>query len=173
MKSLKSPKIFIVEDDPFYQETIRNELLVSDYVFVEAYSNGQECIDNLNLNPDIILLDYNLGEDMNGIEVLKKIKKINPSIEVIMLSAQERMKVAVNSIQFGAFDYVIKTDLAMRRIVDLVNRICKWNQLIYENKMNKIYQRAITAGIGVFCAAVFILSYIYPEYFDWNLKQGH
>ena len=110
---------------------------------------------------------------MNGIEVLKKIKKINPSIEVIMLSAQERMKVAVNSIQFGAFDYVIKTDLAMRRIVDLVNRICKWNQLIYENKMNKIYQRAITAGIGVFCAAVFILSYIYPEYFDWNLKQGH
>ena len=173
MKSLKSPKIFIVEDDPFYQEIIRNELLVSDYVFVEAYSNGQECIDNLNLNPDIILLDYNLGEDMNGIEVLKKIKKINPSIEVIMLSAQERMKVAVNSIQFGAFDYVIKTDLAMRRIVDLVNRICKWNQLIYENKMNKIYQRAITAGIGVFCAAVFILSYIYPEYFDWNLKQGH
>ncbi|NQY10523.1 MAG: response regulator [Flavobacteriales bacterium] len=166
MKSLKSPKIFIVEDDPFYQEIIRNELLVSDYVFVEAYSNGQECIDNLNLNPDIILLDYNLGEDMNGIEVLKKIKKINPSIEVIMLSAQERMKVAVNSIQFGAFDYVIKTDLAMRRIVDLVNRICKWNQLIYENKMNKIYQRAITAGIGVFCAAVFILSYIYPEYFD-------
>ena len=173
MKSLKSPKIFIVEDDPFYQEIIRNELLVSDYVFVEASSNGQECIDNLNLNPDIILLDYNLGEDMNGIEVLKKIKKINPSIEVIMLSAQERMKVAVNSIQFGAFDYVIKTDLAMRRIVDLVNRICKWNQLIYENKMNKIYQRAITAGIGVFCAAVFILSYIYPEYFDWNLKQGH
>ena len=173
MKSLKSPKIFIVEDDPFYQEIIRNELLVSDYVFVEAYSNGQECIDNLNLNPDIILLDYNLGEDMNGIEVLKKIKKINPSIEVIMLSAQERMKVALNSIQFGAFDYVIKTDLAMRRIVDLVIRICKWNQLIYENKMNKIYQRAITAGIGVFCAAVFILSYIYPEYFDWNLKQGH
>ncbi|MCR4292643.1 MAG: response regulator [Candidatus Kuenenia sp.] len=58
-------------------------------------------------SPGLLLLDINLP-DINGIEVLKQIKLLNKEIPVIIVSAQEDVKLAVDAIKLGAYDYIKK-----------------------------------------------------------------
>jgi len=133
----KLPKIFIVEDNVFYASLLKNEIVKNKLGKVESFSSGESFLENLFKMPDIVLLDYNL-ESMNGIEVLKNIKSINPNIQVIFLSAQEKMNVAITSLKYGAYDYVEKNDVAFKRINALINRILKFNQIVDEQKQFKL-----------------------------------
>lgn len=156
MKNLH--KIFIVEDGAFYANLLKNELIKNRLGEVEFFSSGESFMDNLFKMPDIVLLDHNLGS-MQGVDILKKIKSINPNIQVIILSAQEKMGVAITSLKYGAYDYVEKNDFALNRVVRLIKRILKFNQLIEEQKHFKTAKIAFTAAI----AAIFFLA-IYTQF---------
>jgi DNA-binding NtrC family response regulator len=156
MNSAKTPTIFIVEDDRFYGEIIKNELEQNNYTQVELHTSGDECINNLYKMPDIILLDYHLEGSLNGIEVLKKIKAFNPDAQVIMLSGQEELNVAVNSLKYGAFDYVVKKDGALAEMVALLEKIASWNAVIDKEKSLKkkkvLMTLSATIILGLFLA---------------------
>ncbi len=100
-------KIFIVEDDPLYVKIVRYVAEMDSECEVFVFTNGKECLDNLHLNPTIISLDYSLP-DMNGEEVIKKIKAYNKEIDVIILSGQKDISVAVTLLRNGAYDYIEK-----------------------------------------------------------------
>ena len=134
MKNLQ--KIFIVEDDTFYAGLLKNEIVKNRLGEVESYSTGESFMNNLFKMPDIVLLDHNLGS-MQGVEILKKIKSLNPNIQVIILSAQDKMKVAITSLKFGAYDYVEKNDFAFDRIKALIKSIAKLNKIVKEQKCLK------------------------------------
>jgi DNA-binding NtrC family response regulator len=55
---------------------------------------------------------------------------------VILLSAQEKMRVAITSLKYGAYDYVEKNDFAFNRIKDLIKRISKFNQILEGEKQS-------------------------------------
>jgi two-component system response regulator AtoC len=74
---------------------------------VKTFSLGKETLDSLADNPDLVLLDIMLP-DINGNDVLRKIKSINPHLPVIMLSAQGNIEVALDSLKLGAYDYFPK-----------------------------------------------------------------
>lgn len=137
MNSVTTPSIFIVEDDSFYGEIIKNELEQNDYTQIELHTSGEDCINNLYKMPNIVLLDYQLEGTYNGIEVLKKIKAFNPDIQVIMLSGQDQLEIAVNCLKYGAFDYVVKTDGALTQMISLLQKIEKWNEIIAKKKSAK------------------------------------
>jgi|TARA_B110000093_G_scaffold16193_1_gene14977 DNA-binding NtrC family response regulator len=134
MKNLQ--RIFIVEDDTFYAGLLKNEIVKNRLGEVESYSTGESFMNNLFKMPDIVLLDHNLGS-MQGVEILKKIKSLNPNIQVIILSAQDKMKVAITSLKFGAYDYVEKNDFAFDRIKALIKSIAKLNKIVKEQKCLK------------------------------------
>ena len=96
-------KIFVVEDDPFYGEMLKYHISLNPDYVVEKFENGKECIDNLYKNPAVISLDYSLP-DMSGLEVLKKVKKHNTEIPVIIVSGQEDVSTAVKLLKEGAYD---------------------------------------------------------------------
>ncbi len=96
MKNL--PKIFIVEDDAFYASLLTNEIIKNRLGDVESFSSGESFMENLFKMPDIVLLDHNLGS-MQGVEILKKIKSINPNIQVILLSAKDKIRIAISSLK--------------------------------------------------------------------------
>ena len=73
----------------------------------KTFINGTDAINSLSDDPDLILLDIMLP-DINGNEVLNRIKLKNPQVPVIMLSAQGSVEVALESIRLGAFDYFPK-----------------------------------------------------------------
>ena len=151
------PKIFIVEDDIFYSGLIKNEIVKNSLGEVESFSSGETFMNNLFKMPDIVLLDHNLGS-MKGVDILKKIKSLNPNIQVIILSAQVKMKVAITSLKFGAYDYVEKNDFAFDRIKALIKNITKFNQIVKEQKRLKIAKTIFTALV-----TTLILSAIYLE----------
>ena len=136
------PKIFIVEDDVFYANLLKKEIIKNRLGNVETYYTGEDFFDNLYKMPDMVLLDHNLG-GMNGVAVLKKIKAISPKVQVIFLSAQEKIHVAITSLKFGAFDYVEKNKTAFRRIKALIRRIGKFNQIAEENKQFNIVKTGL------------------------------
>lgn len=122
MKFNKNYKLFIVDDDPIYSEFITTILNQAGYKGISAFETENKVMDNLYQAPDVIFLDYFL-ENTNGLDVLRKIKATNPDIHVVFLSSQEKIEIAVNSLKFGALDYIMKNDEAKRRIISSMNRI--------------------------------------------------
>ncbi|MCY7409196.1 MAG: response regulator, partial [Chitinophagales bacterium] len=100
-------------------------------------------IANLKQNPDVIILDYHLdGIDknaMNGIETLDEIKSIDPEIPVVMLSAQDKIDVAVNCMHHLAFDYVVKSETAFLRLQRIIDTIFRYQK--FEKELNWYMER--------------------------------
>lgn len=153
----KLPKVFIVEDDAFYASLLENEIVKNSIGKVEVYHSGEKFLDNLFKMPDVVLLDHNLGS-MKGIDVLKEIKSISPNIQVIFLSAQEKLQVAITSLKYGAYDYVEKNDSTLTRVVSIIKRIAKFNQIIEEKKQQKKMKASLLVTLGTIISLV---TYIY------------
>jgi two-component system OmpR family response regulator len=130
MKSENAYHVYLVDDDTMFLNTLEHTLKQpSENKFdLQSFISGEECLAKVQVSPpDIVVLDYNLdsnsGNAMNGIKVLNKIKAMNRNIQVIMLSSQEKLEVAVNCIKSGAYDYVIKNESASVRLrhgIDLI-----------------------------------------------------
>ena len=87
-------KIFAVEDDPTYRKFLEYVLGLNPDFEVKFFNSGNDCIKHLHLKPSIVALDYTLP-DMSGEDVLKKVLSFNPSIQVIIVSGQEKIGTAV------------------------------------------------------------------------------
>lgn len=115
-------KFFIVDDDIFCANVYEQYLANLNYTDITYFSNGNDCLNNLDQNPDIIFLDHNM-EDLTGFEVLRKIKRYNPNIYIVMISGQDNIKTAVDALKYGAFDYVIKDSSVCETITRIINKI--------------------------------------------------
>ena len=98
--------LYVVDDE----ETIRESLsmaLEGEYT-VKTFPEGKGAVKGIQDDPpDLVLLDIGLP-DMSGIEVLKKIKSIDPHIVVIMITAYEATETVISAMKCGAYDYVVK-----------------------------------------------------------------
>lgn len=117
-------KIFAVEDDPTYRKFLEYILSLNPDFEVQFFTSGNECIKNLHLKPSIIALDYTLP-DMSGEEVLKKVLNFNPSIQVIIVSGQEKIGTAVKLLKLGAYDYIIKNEDTKDLLLNAINNARK------------------------------------------------
>ena len=133
MNSKNKIKVFVVDDDAIYLKLVEIEFLQYPDFKLETYSTGQICIENLSHAPDLIILDYHLdGIDknaMNGIQTLDAIKAINPGIPVVMLSAQDKIEVAINCMHHKAFDYIVKNETAFLRLQKVITTILDTQKL--------------------------------------------
>src|SRR6266849_4878776 len=100
------PMILIVDDDPGIRESFRL-ILEEHYELVEA-GDGRQAIEIVRTSEvDLVLLDIRLPE-MDGIEVLERIKAIDEQVEVILVTAVKTVRTAVAAMKLGAFDYLTK-----------------------------------------------------------------
>ena len=98
--------VLVVDDDPGVRESYRL-ILEDEYEVIEAAS-GQGALDIVRASQvDVVLLDIRLPE-MDGIEVLERIKQTDEQVEVILVTAVKTVKTAVAAMKLGAFDYVTK-----------------------------------------------------------------
>lgn len=120
-------KLFLVDDDALFLKMLEIEFLDTADFVIETYASGELCIENLDKNPDLIILDYRLdGIDanaMNGLETLDKIKEFDTTIPVVMLSAQDKIDVAVKCMHHKATDYVVKSETAFFRLKQIVSAV--------------------------------------------------
>jgi DNA-binding NtrC family response regulator len=121
-------KIYVVEDDPLFAKTLKFHLSLNPDYEVEIFPDGRKCLDNLYKNPALITLDYNLP-GMSGLNVLKKIREINQELPIIVISSQHDVKVAVDLLKEGAYDYIVKDEDMFQRLWKALGNINEKMQL--------------------------------------------
>jgi len=100
-------KLLLVDDEVGYVDVLANRLAKRNIDVTKSYS-GSDAIQSLRKHDfDIAVLDLKM-EDMDGIEVLKIFKKMDPYLFVIMLTGHGSEEAAKQGIEFGAFDYLTK-----------------------------------------------------------------
>src|SRR5512134_1012369 len=100
------PVILVVDDEPSVRESVR--LVLEDAHDVVDVPDGQHALDAVRTCPvDLVLLDIRLPE-MDGIEVLERIKAIDDGVEVVLVTAVKTVRTAIAAMKLGAFDYVTK-----------------------------------------------------------------
>ncbi|UII20121.1 sigma-54-dependent transcriptional regulator [Fulvivirga ligni] len=124
-------KIFVVEDDPAYTKFLQYVLGLNPDFEVTSFSTGKECLDNLYQKPAIVTLDYSLP-DIPGEKVLQDIKSYDNSIQVVIISAQEKIGTAVELLKLGAYDYITKDEDTKNRLLNTINNARQNQSLIKE-----------------------------------------
>lgn len=115
MKTAMQKRIFIVDCDP--QWNIKMTQLLTDlgYTNIVSFESGEDCINNLHLNPVIIFLDYQI-KAMDGLQVLRSAKDYFPGIGIVFCSANENLSLAVNAMKSGSFDFLLKKNVTEEKI---------------------------------------------------------
>ena len=102
-----SPKVLIVDDEERFRTTL-GKLLTVNGLDVKTVGSGRLALEELAQSSyDVILLDVKMPE-MDGVETLAQIKKIDPNIEVIILTGHASVDVAVEIMRLGGYEYLLK-----------------------------------------------------------------
>jgi two-component system response regulator AtoC len=100
--------ILIIDDDPLIRKTLAAHFSSGEDYEITLAEDGWEGIQKYEENsPDLVILDIRLP-DINGLEVLRKIKEINEKAHIIIITAYDDMKTTVEAIKSGAFEYLVK-----------------------------------------------------------------
>jgi len=154
MSKKNYPLIFIVEDNKAYSRLLEHHLRMNNYTNVISILSGEECLKNLYRKPDIIIQDYKL-QGISGLNVLQRTKKMLPYTEFIFLSGIDDIDVAIDSVKFGAYYYIVKNDVALNRLIPKLEEIKKVQTLTMQNKkkQKQVFLIAIVSVILI----IFIL----------------
>jgi len=125
--------VLLVDDEEEFLETLVKRMKKRN-VNATGVKSGEEALELLDQHPvDVVVLDVRMP-GMDGIEALKEIKRRHPLIEVIMLTGHASVEVAVQGMELGAFDYLMKPidiDQLLYKLEDAHK-----NKLIQEEKLD-------------------------------------
>lgn len=125
--------MLVVEDEAFQREMLRDLLTREGHRVAEAES-GEKALQLLESSLfDLILLDFRMP-GMNGLELLRQIKRINPEIEVVIMTAYGTIETAVEAMKAGARDYLTKP-IDFEELCILIERVAEHRTLVRENRM--------------------------------------
>lgn len=100
-------RVLLVDDELEFLQTLVKRLRKRKVDVTEAGS-GEAALERLSRDPfDVVVLDVKMP-GMDGIETLREIKKRYPLIQVIMLTGHANLEVAIEGMELGAFDYLMK-----------------------------------------------------------------
>lgn len=100
-------RVLIVDDEEGFVNSLAERLSIRDYD-VTTSVNGQDAIEKVRgYNFDVVMLDV-VMPGIDGLEVLREIKRIKPLTEVIMLTALPNVEIGVEAMKRGAMDYILK-----------------------------------------------------------------
>lgn len=171
---IASYPIFLVDDNEIYLKTLEKHLVenLNFNVNIYSFSNGEDCLKKMHLKPGIVVLDYFLNsknaKEVNGLEILKKIKLTRPETIVLMLSKQDDVEIATATMKYGAFDYISKSDNAFLRVQNAINNIDRIITQSQELRVGKQVKRVLIAWIILLIAVIVIMQVFFPELMQKN-----
>ena len=135
-------KIVLVEDEKDLNNLIKAYLEKSGYEVI-CYLNGEDAINNTNIDAHLWILDIMLGDDISGYDILKKIRSTNEEIPVIFTSARDKDLDKIIGLELGSDDYITKP-YSPKELVLRVNNIIK---RVYSKDLQKIAYGPYTIDI--------------------------
>jgi putative two-component system response regulator len=126
-------KILIVDDEKIVADLLK-EIVAEEGFTSESVTNGIECLEKFRDGDfyDIVLLDIHMPK-LNGIETLRRLKKLYPDISIIMVTASREFEYARLALQEGAYDYIVKP-FNNDSVKSVINRAVERSRLINDIK---------------------------------------
>jgi len=128
-KKIKTGIIFIVEDNTMYAKTLAAFIKQSfpQIKEVRLFPVGETCVTELDAHPDLIIIDYFLDtrytDAENGLEIAKQIRAEHPEINILILSSQNDMKIALETITTYKCSYIQKDEKAFERVKEVISEV--------------------------------------------------
>ena len=145
----KHIKILLVDDETQFVDTLAERLGMRGFSAEVAY-NGDEALAKVRKNtPDVVVLDLRMP-GMDGFEVLKQTKKINPQVQVIILTGHGGDQEAVIAGRYGAYSF-------LRKPAD-INSLLKSIRMAYRDKVENTFVAASMAEAGDFASATEVMA---------------
>ncbi|PAB61259.1 response regulator [Anaeromicrobium sediminis] len=117
-----SKGILVVDDAAFMRMMVKDVLTKYGYNVLGEAENGAKAIEKYKeLGPDLVIMDITMPE-VDGIQAVKEIKKINPAAKIVMCSAMGQQAMVIEAIQAGAGDFIVKPFQA-DRIIEAVKKV--------------------------------------------------
>ena len=104
-------RLFIMDDDESFLFVLKRHVERKNIFEIHTFNTGEAVIEQLHLNPEMLILDYNLnrsGSRLNGREVMEMAKNKLPDAKIIMLSGQEDGQLVLELIRLGIREYIVK-----------------------------------------------------------------
>jgi DNA-binding NarL/FixJ family response regulator len=118
--------IFFVDDDKMMLNLMEYTFKCREGYEVKSYFSGEECIKNLILDPNLIVMDYYMGShgdnSLSGLDTLKQIRKEGKSTPVVILSREKNEDTIAEFIKYGAQKYVIKDDYFIDTLIETIEK---------------------------------------------------
>ncbi len=129
-------RIYVVDDERIIRVSLADELRDAGFEVLEFAHASPALMQMSEMMPDIVITDLKMP-DINGIDFLKKIKKINQNIYVVLMTAYSTVSTAVQAMKLGAYDYIEKP-FDNESMLLIIQRIIELKQVKDENKELKI-----------------------------------
>jgi two-component system, NtrC family, response regulator AtoC len=118
---MKSGIVFIVDKNPVHSSLLKYNLTIHRFLNVQLYHSAEECVSRLKkgIEPSFIIVDYELS-DHTSFDFLHRIKRYSPSTKIIFFSKIDDPILAMQLIDAGATDYILKSqqlDVSIKNLV--------------------------------------------------------
>ncbi|MEO6917395.1 MAG: response regulator [Chitinophagaceae bacterium] len=112
--------IFVVEDNPIYQQLISRQLEPLSYA-LRLFAKGEDCLEGLKKSmPDMIVMDNSLDGELTGLQTVQQIRKTDSNLYILVFSTEPGLDSPENIKLYGNFDYVEKKETAFALLRDKV-----------------------------------------------------
>ena len=116
-------KVFVVEDDSWYNKLLVHTLSLNPDLEVEGFHDASSFFKAMTKSPaNVVTLDYRLP-DKSGIEILEQLNQSFPDTQVIVISEQEDIEVVVDLLKKGAYDYMVKSNDIKNKLLNTIAHI--------------------------------------------------
>ncbi len=100
--------VLLIDDNTAYSHSLEKALSTYDLTIHRTNDNDSALVEIQNREIDVVILDVTVPE-IDGIELLQQIKKMDPLVEVILLAGKADLSVAIQGMELGAFDFLFKS----------------------------------------------------------------
>ncbi|NQU85684.1 MAG: response regulator [Mariniphaga sp.] len=168
MQNTRNPLIFVVIESPIYNNLVVGFLKSRKYNNVMSFTKGEESLEHLQLNPDMFVCSYAM-EDINGMELMKKVKAELPETDFFFLSGQNDVEVAVTIIKRGAADYIVKNDKALTKLAKSIDYTVSSTKSVKVKKGFKIGVVGFFIILFIIIMIILSLAVFFPDDFSFSL----
>jgi len=120
---MENKLVFFVDDDKMILNLLEYTFKSRAGIQVKTFFSGEECLENLHLKPDLVVLDHLFPEDtgqMSGLDVIREMRKADKNVSIIVLSSQQDENLIPEFLKVGAKQYISKDDYFIDALIESI-----------------------------------------------------
>jgi DNA-binding NarL/FixJ family response regulator len=120
---MPSKLVFFVDDDKMILNLLEYTFKSRSGIQVKTFFSGEECLENMHLKPDLVVLDHLFPEDtgqLSGLDVIRKMREVNQEVSIVVLSSQQDKDLIDQFLKVGAKQYISKDDYFIDALIECI-----------------------------------------------------